>query len=114
MSEDQLSQEKGCCYLKEWGKRIGTTGKRMDGSVTSRAREKGRGKSRWRRWGRKEMGFVLDREEGAWRASGGEDPQALCELHSLPVDLKQPNFLSPKPQGLLGPNAFNINWPPSP
>lgn len=35
----------------------------------------------------------------------------LCELHLVSCELEQSSFLSPKPQGLLGPDAFSTDWP---
>lgn len=35
----------------------------------------------------------------------------LCELHLASCELEQSAFLSPKPHGLLGPNAFSADWP---
>lgn len=35
----------------------------------------------------------------------------LCELHLASCELEQSSFLSPKPRGLVGPNAFSTDWP---
>lgn len=35
----------------------------------------------------------------------------LCEPHLASCDLERPNLLSPKPQGVLGPDAFSFDGP---
>lgn len=113
MGEEQLSQEKGYCYLKNQGKKSGTDAKGFDGAVLSRVRKK-------------EVEEMTQKGNGLGSGSGElkvlgrgvrwrtpTDSGGVLSANSiwLPVNLEQPRFLSPKPQGLLGPNASSITWP---